>query len=75
MPEIREKFATQVDASILAQMCELAKNEGRQIQALVDEALAELLEKHQKSRPRSHIMTTYQASHSRYAGLYEKLAK
>jgi hypothetical protein len=25
MPEIREKFAIQVDVSILAQMCELAK--------------------------------------------------
>jgi hypothetical protein len=65
MPEIREKFATQVDAAILAQVRELAKNEGRQIQALVDEALADLLEKHQKSRPRSHIMTTYQANHGR----------
>lgn len=41
MLEIREKFATQVDASILAQMCELAKNEGLQIQALIDESLAE----------------------------------
>jgi hypothetical protein len=75
MPEVREKFATQVDADVLAQVRELAKNEGRQIQALVDEALMDLIEKHKKTRPRSHVMATYQASHGRFADLYEKLAK
>jgi hypothetical protein len=75
MSEIREKFATQVDAELLTQVRTLAKNEGRQIQALIDEALADLIEKHRKSRPRSHVMATYQASHGRFADLYEKLAK
>jgi hypothetical protein len=75
MPEIREKIATRVDSAILAQVRDLAKNEGRQIQSLIDEALADLLEKHRKSRPRSHVMAAYQASHDRYASLYEKLAK
>ncbi len=75
MPEVREKFATQVDADVLAQVRELAKNEGRQIQTLVDEALMDLIEKHKKTRPRSHVMATYQSSHGRFADLYEKLAK
>lgn len=75
MPEVREKFATQVDAEILAQVRDLAKNEGRQIQALVDEALSDLLEKRRKSHPRPHVIATYQASHSRFANLYGKLAK
>lgn len=75
MSEIREKFATQVDAELLTQVRTLAKNEGRQIQALIDEALADLIEKHRKSRPRSHVMATYQASHGRFGDLYEKLAK
>lgn len=75
MPEIREKFATQVDADVLARVRELAKQEGRQIQALVDEALVDLLEKHRKSRPRPHVMAAYQASHKSYAELYDKLAK
>jgi len=35
----REKFATQGDAAILAAVRTLAQDEGRQIQALVDEAL------------------------------------
>lgn len=75
MSEIREKFATQINADVLVQVRELAKNEGRQIQALVDEALFDLVEKHRKSRSRAHVMAAYQASHGRYSDLYEKLAK
>jgi hypothetical protein len=52
----REKFATQVDTAILAAVRTLAQDEGRQIQALVDEALADLIEKHRKARPRPHVM-------------------
>jgi hypothetical protein len=40
----REKFATQVDTTILAAVRALAQDEGRQIQALVDEAFADLVE-------------------------------
>ena len=41
MPQTREKFATQVNAEILAAIRMIAEKEGRQLQALVDEALAE----------------------------------
>ena len=33
----REKFATQVDSDLLASLRALAKSEGRQLQALIDE--------------------------------------
>lgn len=75
MPETREKFATQVDSTILSAIRALAQNEGRQIQALVDEALADLLEKRQSGSPRSHVMAAYLASHEQYAELYKKLAQ
>ncbi len=75
MSEVREKFATQVNPTLLAEVINLAKTERRQIEALVDEALTDLLEKHKKTQPRSHVMAAYQESHNRYAGLYEKLAK
>lgn len=71
----REKFATQVNAEILADMRELAQNEGRQIQYLVEEALADLLAKRQQEQSRPDIMAAYQASHDRYAPLYKKLAE
>jgi hypothetical protein len=70
----RERFATQVNSKILAAVRKLAEKEGRQLQALVDEALTDLLEKRRLGRPRSHIMNAYQRSHARYAELYKNLA-
>ena len=75
MPHRREKFATQVNAEILASLRALAEKEGRQLQALVDEALADLIEKRKQSRPRPHVLAAYLASHDKYAELYNKLAK
>ena len=71
----REKFATQVNSEILASVRALAESEGRHIQALVDEALADLVEKRRKERPRPHVMATYQASHKTFGALYKKLAE
>jgi hypothetical protein len=75
MTQAREKFATQVNSQILSTVRQLAKNEGRQLQALVDEALADLVEKRRQDRPRNGVMAAYQASHERFGGLYRKLAK
>lgn len=71
----REKFATQVNAEILSAVRSLAQSEGRQLQALVDEALADLIEKRKQGRPRSHVLAAYQASHDKFAPLYKKLAE
>ena len=71
----REKFATQVNAEILSAVRELAQSEGRQLQALVEEALADLLEKRRQGRPRAHVLAAYQGSLERYAPLYKKLAE
>jgi len=73
--QAREKFATQVNSEILSAVRSLAKSEGRQLQALVDEALADLLEKRKPGRPRAHIMAAYQASHEKFGPLYKKLAE
>ncbi len=75
MGQTREKFATQVDRELLADVRALAKAEGRQLQALVDEAFAALIEQRRQSRPRSHVMDAYRASHRRFGPLYQKLAK
>ena len=71
----REKFATQINSEILAAVRQLAEKEGRQIQALMDEALADLLEKRKRANPRAHVMAAYLASHSSYAPVYKKLAE
>jgi len=75
MSRPREKFATQVNSEILAAVRTLAEKEGRQLQALVDEALADLIEKHKNAKPRPHVMGAYLASHEKYNPLYKKLAE
>ncbi len=75
MSKTREKFATQVNSDILSAIRAIAEEEGRQLQALVDEALADLIEKRKQARPRPHVMAAYLASHDKYGELYKKLAK
>ena len=73
--QLREKFATQVNSEILAAVRSLAQSEGRQLQVLVDEALADLIEKRKQGRPRANVMAAYQASHEKFGTLYKKLAE
>jgi hypothetical protein len=75
MGKTRSKFATQVNSEILAAVRGLAEKEGRQLQALVDEALADLVEKRKNGMPRSRVMGAYLASHEKYGLLYKKLAE
>jgi hypothetical protein len=75
MSGAKEKFATQVTSEILAEVRAIAHSEGRQLQALVDEALADLIEKRRNTRPRAHVMNAYNASHEKYGDLYRKLGK
>ncbi len=75
MSQTREKFATQVNSEILSAVRALAEKEGRQLQALMDAALADLIEKHKNTKPRPHVMGAYLASHERFGSLYKKLAE
>lgn len=73
--QAREKFATQVNSEILSSIRKLAESEGRQLQALMDEALADLIEKRKQNKPRANVMAAYQTSHEKFAPLYKKLAE
>lgn len=75
MSDRREKFATQLSSDVLAELRTLAKDEGRQLQALVEEAVTKLIDERKQMRARSHVMAAYQTSHGRYASLYKELAK
>ena len=75
MAQTREKFATQVNSKTLKAVRMLAEKEGRQLQVLMEEALADLIEKRKNGTPRPHVMAAYLASHDKYAPLYKKLAK
>ena len=75
MSPAREKFATQVSPETLRSVRELAKKEGRQFQAVVEEAFHDLLEKHNPAKPRPAVMAAHRASMDRYAAVYQKLAE
>ena len=69
------KFATQADPDLLATLRQIAGDEGRQLQSLVDEALREYVERKQGKAPRKHVMQALQASMSQFDGLYQELSK
>jgi hypothetical protein len=75
MAQVREKFATQVDAKVLRKVRKLAEQEGRQLQVLVEEALTDLIDKRLGGKPRASVMNTYLSSIERYGPLYKKLAE
>lgn len=77
MSAVREKFATQVDSALLESIRKLAKTEGRQIQAVVEDALREHLaaKNSEQGQGREHVMAAYLKSTERFSGLYEKLAQ
>jgi hypothetical protein len=73
MPQ--DNLAAQVDSELLIAVQTLAQREGRQLEALVEEALTDLIEKHKPPEPRPHVMTSYLASHEKYGPVYKKLAE
>ena len=75
MSAAREKFATQVDSALLASVRDLARAEGRQIQAVVEDALRAHVEARTGRQGREHVMAAYLESTERYSGLYQKLAQ
>ena len=71
----REQLTTLVNSDILAAVRDLARSEGRQVQELLEEALADLLAKHKQERPRASVMAVYQDSRHTFGPLYKKLAE
>ena len=69
------KFASQVDAEVIGQLRTIAKAEGRHLQALLDEALRDLIVKRTRGRPQAEAMAVYKSSLARYGSLYERLSK
>lgn len=69
------KFATQMSEDILTLLRETAKQEGRQIQSILDEALREYFEVRQQNKARRHVVSALQASMTDFDVLYDELSK
>ena len=71
----REKFSSQASPELLAAIREMAHQEGRHFQAVLEDALREYIENRSREKPRASIMAHFQASVERNRRLGELLAK
>ncbi len=71
----RQKFATQADPDLLEQVRGIAREEGRQFQAVVEEALREYVDRKRNARPRPEVLAHFEASFERHRELYRRLAE
>jgi len=72
---IRKKFSSQAAPDVLAALRQLAESQGRQFQAVLDEALRDYLDRHQADKPRKHVMASFATSLEEFDSLYRELAK
>ena len=72
---VREKFSSQAAPEVLAALREIAEREGRQFQAVLDEALRDYIDRRRKEQTRRHVMTSFAESVKEFDALYRELAK
>jgi hypothetical protein len=71
----REKFSSQAAPEVLAALRQIAESQGRQFQAVLDEALRDYIDRQQKERPRRHVTASFASSLDEFDSLYRKLAQ
>ena len=71
----RKKFSSQAAPEVLLALRQLAELQGRQFQAVLEEALRDYLDRQQKDRPRRHVMNAFASSLAEFDSLYRELAK
>ena len=70
-----QKFSSQARPELLEDVRAIAAEEGRQFQAVLDEALVEWVARKRGDAPRPEVLAHLKASIARHRVLYEQLAK
>ena len=70
-----QKFSSQARPELLEEVRALAAEEGRQFQAVLDEALTEWVARKKGEAPRPEVLGHLKASIARHRDLYAELAK
>ena len=65
----------QAATEALAALRVIAEAQGRQFQAVLEEALREYIDRQQKERPRRHVMAAFASSLDEFDSLHRELAK
>lgn len=75
MTTTREKFSSQAAPELLAAMRQVAQDEGRHFQAVLEDAMKDYLESKAQPKVRPEVMAHFRASLERNRRLYELLAQ
>lgn len=75
MSQQREQFTSQADPELLATLRELAKQDGRPFQDVLEDAMSDYIAAHEQNKPRPAVMAHFQASVERNRKLGKLLAK
>lgn len=75
MVTTRQKFSSQADPELLAEMREIARKEGRQFQAVLEDAMRGYLESRTQAKVRPEFMAHVRDGMERNRRLYELLAQ
>ena len=75
MTRRREKFSSQADPQLLATLREIAKRDGRQFQAILEDAIRDYIENRSLGKPRATVMAHFQESIRKNRRLGELLAQ
>ena len=75
MVATREKFSSQASPELLSAMREIARIEGRQLQAVLEDAMNTYIEARRQQNVRPEVMAHFHASLERNRRLGELLAK
>ena len=70
----REKFSSQAAPDVLLAMRRIAESQGRQFQAVLDDALRDYIDRQQREHPRRHVMAAFASSLDYFDHLYRELA-
>jgi hypothetical protein len=71
----REKFASQADPELLAQVRAIAAEDGRQLQAVIEDALRDYVSSRRGERPRREVLEHLEATVAEHRELYRRLAQ
>jgi hypothetical protein len=69
------KFSSQAEPEVLDALQEIAAREGRQLQAVLGDAMREYLARQRQQAPRRNVLEAFQESLEERDELYRSLAK
>ncbi len=69
------KYSSQAEPELLDAMQAIADREGRQLQAVIGEAMRDYLARRQQQQPRRNVLEAFQKSLKERSDLYRKLAR